>query len=568
MARNGTGGYQLPANSFNPAVNGVAATAADWNSTAQDIQAAIQQSVSSDGQTPMTGNLNMNGNKITGLANASASGDAVSLGRLDENDGSSLIGFLQAGTGAVSTTVQAKLRNFVSVKDFGAVGDGVADDTAAIQLAIDYCTNLSNRKQTLYFPANNAAASYKVTAPLVITSRLNIVGDGQFSTVIFGSGLTAGQFIVDFDCLSADVVYHSSIENITIQSDGTTNGVRLKNISYMLMKQVQLKALIDGVVATGTTTFSNFFEQVTGSQINSSTFEFSSFTGGGQYYFSGCTFTGTDGFVVDSASGTDALTFYNCNWEQCTVTDLYVAGTVNGLTISGCRSEGLNGGDSFLISPTGANKVTGLVVTGCIWQTDFGNSNPVNLGGNVKGFSITGNTAFNAGFIQFVNLNGTGEAGVISGNYCENSPKVVSAPRDNVIVQSNRNSSGPLPEYDGVYIHKAGGTFTGTLTGVTTTVTGVFKYAVSNSQVTIDIPAMAGVSNTNAATVTGMPTEIRPAVDKDVIVRVLDNSVTVLGFARVKTTGVIELYSSVSGNVFVASGNKGTNANSIAYTLA
>ena len=43
--------------------------------------------------------------------------------------------FLAAGTGASDRTVLSKLRDIVSVKDFGAVGDGVADDTAAFNAA-------------------------------------------------------------------------------------------------------------------------------------------------------------------------------------------------------------------------------------------------------------------------------------------------------------------------------------------------------------------------------------------------------------------------------------------------
>jgi hypothetical protein len=45
--------------------------------------------------------------------------------------------YTPAGTGAVATNVQAKLRESVSVTDFGAVGDGVNDDLSSIQRCVD-----------------------------------------------------------------------------------------------------------------------------------------------------------------------------------------------------------------------------------------------------------------------------------------------------------------------------------------------------------------------------------------------------------------------------------------------
>lgn len=56
---------------------------------------------------------------------------AAVLARLDDNDGSSLVGHIATGAGATARTAQAKLRDTVSTQDFGAVGDGTTNDVAA-----------------------------------------------------------------------------------------------------------------------------------------------------------------------------------------------------------------------------------------------------------------------------------------------------------------------------------------------------------------------------------------------------------------------------------------------------
>jgi len=61
----------------------------------------------------------------------------VVQGGVTKRAGMTTIGFTQAGTGAVLRTAQDKMRETVSVKDFGAVGDGVANDAPAFQAAIN-----------------------------------------------------------------------------------------------------------------------------------------------------------------------------------------------------------------------------------------------------------------------------------------------------------------------------------------------------------------------------------------------------------------------------------------------
>jgi hypothetical protein len=54
---------------------------------------------------------------------------------INGSSGSSLVGFIQSGTEASARTTQEKMREIVSVKDFGAVGNGVSDDTGGINNA-------------------------------------------------------------------------------------------------------------------------------------------------------------------------------------------------------------------------------------------------------------------------------------------------------------------------------------------------------------------------------------------------------------------------------------------------
>jgi hypothetical protein len=82
MARDGNGTYTAPVNTWNPAINGVLASAGDWQQLLNDIVAALTQSVSRDGQTPMTGNLALGNNKITGLTPGSGTGEALAFQQL------------------------------------------------------------------------------------------------------------------------------------------------------------------------------------------------------------------------------------------------------------------------------------------------------------------------------------------------------------------------------------------------------------------------------------------------------------------------------------------------------
>ena len=83
----------------------------------------------------------------------------------------------------VTRSIKNKLDDFASVKDFGAVGDGVTDDTDAINRAIaNLATTESTgkEKRKLFFPGG----VYKVSGVILLYPFTNMAGDGMKSTFI------------------------------------------------------------------------------------------------------------------------------------------------------------------------------------------------------------------------------------------------------------------------------------------------------------------------------------------------------------------------------------------------
>jgi hypothetical protein len=147
------------------------------------------------------------------------------------NDGADWIGFEPAGTGAVARSAQDKMRETVSVKDFGAVGDGVADDTAAIQATIDALVLAGGG--AVFIPTGQ----YKITDSIKVTSNtISIYGEGADASVIQAlscngieivtpSGDRNTQFFEDFSLVGATGSTANWAAIVSILPSGGTTGV-------------------------------------------------------------------------------------------------------------------------------------------------------------------------------------------------------------------------------------------------------------------------------------------------------------------------------------------------------
>lgn len=125
-----------------------------------------------------------------------------------------LVTYDPARAGAVSMSVRTKLRESVSVKDFGAVGDGVTDDTAAFQLAITWLNAAAYRKLN-----GVSGETYKITSTLQLTQD-SIVFDGN--NCAFTNAITNKTPLFKLATLTQNVC---TLENFRVNGSGTPGHV-------------------------------------------------------------------------------------------------------------------------------------------------------------------------------------------------------------------------------------------------------------------------------------------------------------------------------------------------------
>lgn len=257
---------------------------------------------------------------------------------LAASSGTSLVGFLQAGTGAVARTAQSKMRECVSVTDFGADPNGASDSTAAIQAAFNAAaiTNpYGTFRKNVYFPAG----FYLVTNTITVPRGVAFFGEGIESTTIradlwsgtLGNPIFSASTAPNFRMSGMNINGRNKAAGVLLV-DGYGNtfhqvrftechtyGLKLTEAASSVLDQVELIGTISashvGVLLDGgsNTMFRNCsIGVVGGTGVKTTQANYAGF--GSSAEFLGCSFHG-GGTAVEVLRGQGQFNFQQCYWE-------------------------------------------------------------------------------------------------------------------------------------------------------------------------------------------------------------------------------------------------------------
>lgn len=165
---------------------------------------------------------------------------------LAASTGSALVGHVQSGTGAETTTVQAKLRQVINAADYGAGPAASASaNVTAITEAITYCKTLDAPE--LVIPAGRLSVDDTLTFDLPNGSTVRFIG------VIVSSVANASAVVIGSD--AGNKYYYNvtglKVERTATDYSGTSIGVELVNLAWATVDIRQCSGFRYGVVPHG-----------------------------------------------------------------------------------------------------------------------------------------------------------------------------------------------------------------------------------------------------------------------------------------------------------------------------
>jgi len=212
-------------------------------------------------------------------------------------------------TGAVNISINTKLAEYVSVTDFGALGNGVADDSTAIQNAINYASTTSG---VVTLPSGTFFIN---TAISLIGKYVSIIGAGQTNTIIKANATLTSVFEIGE---SSDVLVSPFvIQDLKIDGNNTTtNGINVAYRHHSVVRNVYIINCIYGMQEVNA--WNNLRENV-----RCDTCSIGFYLKGSNHntHWNRCTTTNfsSSGIYVDSLGaaldGNDALLFSACDVE-------------------------------------------------------------------------------------------------------------------------------------------------------------------------------------------------------------------------------------------------------------